>query len=39
MNPDDWDRTPPTTNLGEAQHHWMNVNTALKTSLLEAILL
>ncbi|KIM35659.1 hypothetical protein M413DRAFT_326604 [Hebeloma cylindrosporum] len=39
MNPEDWDRTPSTTNLGEAQHHWTNVNTALKTSLLEAILL
>ena len=39
MNPDDWDRTPATTNLGEAQHHWTNIKTALKTSLLEAILL
>ena len=36
---DDWDRTPGTTNLSEAQHHWTNVNTALKTSLLEAVLL
>ena len=26
MNPDNWDRTPPTTNLGKAQHHWTNVN-------------
>lgn len=39
INPEDWDRTPATTNLGEAQHHWSNINTGLKTSLLEAILL
>ena len=39
MNPEDWDRTPATTNLGEAQHHWTNINTALKTLLLEAVLL
>ena len=39
MNPDDWDRTPATTNIGEGQHHWTNINTALKTSLLEAVLL
>jgi hypothetical protein len=39
INPDDWDRTPATTNIGEAQHHWSNLNTALKTSLLEAVLL
>jgi hypothetical protein len=39
INSDDWDRTPATTNLGEAQHHWSNLNTALKTSLLEAVLL
>ena len=30
MNPDDWDQTPATTNLGKAQYHWTNINTALK---------
>ena len=39
INPEDWDWTPATTNIGEAQHHWSNLNTALKTSLLEAVLL
>ena len=38
MDPDDWDLTPPTTNVGEAQHHWTNINTGIQLSLLEAIL-
>lgn len=38
MDSGDWDRTPPTTNIGEAQHHWTNINTGVSLSLLEAIL-
>jgi hypothetical protein len=38
MYPADWDRTPSTTNVGEAQHHWTNINTGVKMSLLEAII-
>lgn len=36
--PDDWDRVPATTNVGEGQHHWTNINTGIQHSLLEAIL-
>ena len=38
MDSDDWDLTPPTTNVGESQHHWTNINTGIQLSLLEAIL-
>jgi len=38
MDSDDWDLTPPTTNIGESQHHWTNINTGIQLSLLEAIL-
>jgi len=38
MDPTDWDLTPPTTNVGESQHHWTNINTGIQLSLLEAIL-
>ncbi|KAJ6579367.1 hypothetical protein B0H10DRAFT_1746055, partial [Mycena sp. CBHHK59/15] len=37
MSPEDWDRTPSTTNMGEAQHHWTNSLTGTKLSLVEAI--
>jgi hypothetical protein len=36
--PEDWDRVPATTNVGEGQHHWTNINTGIQHSLLEAIL-
>ncbi len=39
MESNDWDRTAPTTNIGEAQHHWTNINTGVSLSLLEAILM
>jgi len=38
MDPTDWDLTPPTTNVGESQHHWTNINTGIQLTLLEAIL-
>ncbi|KAF8150842.1 hypothetical protein B0H34DRAFT_801761 [Crassisporium funariophilum] len=38
MNSNDWDLTPPTTNVGESQHHWTNINTGIMLSLLEALL-
>ncbi|KAF8909313.1 hypothetical protein CPB84DRAFT_1703009 [Gymnopilus junonius] len=38
INPDDWDITASTTNVGESQHHYTNINTGIKLSLLEAIL-
>ncbi|KAF8175111.1 hypothetical protein BJ912DRAFT_1075466 [Pholiota molesta] len=38
IDPDDWDRTLPTTNIGEAQHHWTNINTGVSLPLLEAII-
>jgi hypothetical protein len=38
MDSVDWDLTPPTTNVGESQHHWTNINTGIQLSLLEAIL-
>ncbi|KAJ7821042.1 hypothetical protein B0H13DRAFT_1520259, partial [Mycena leptocephala] len=34
---EDWDNTPSTTNTGEAQHHWTNLQTGVKQSLVEAI--
>jgi len=33
----DWDLTQPTTNIGEAAHHWTNTNTGIGLSLVEAI--
>ena len=33
MDSDDWDLTPPTTNVGESQHHWTNINTGIQLSL------
>ncbi|KAF9479178.1 hypothetical protein BDN70DRAFT_984560 [Pholiota conissans] len=38
MDSEDWDLTAPTTNVGESQHHWTNINTGVMLSLLEAIL-
>ncbi|KAF8161444.1 hypothetical protein B0H34DRAFT_840756 [Crassisporium funariophilum] len=38
MTSEDWDLTPPTTNVGESQHHWTNINTGIMLALLEAIL-
>ncbi|KDR65997.1 hypothetical protein GALMADRAFT_131200 [Galerina marginata CBS 339.88] len=38
IKPNDWDRTPPSTNMGESQHHYTNLNTGIGLSLLEAIL-
>ncbi|KAJ6600905.1 hypothetical protein B0H10DRAFT_1923681 [Mycena sp. CBHHK59/15] len=35
--PDHWDRTPATTNTGEAQHHWTNSLTGIQLSPVEAI--
>ncbi|KAJ6545113.1 hypothetical protein B0H10DRAFT_2243974 [Mycena sp. CBHHK59/15] len=37
MSTEDWDKTPSTTNTGEAQHHWTNSRTGIKLSLVEAI--
>lgn len=37
MSAEDWDNTPSTTNTGEAQHHWTNLQTGVKQSLVEAI--
>ncbi|KAJ6612598.1 hypothetical protein B0H10DRAFT_1952165 [Mycena sp. CBHHK59/15] len=37
MSTEDWDKTPSTTNTGEAQHHWTNSCTGIKLSLVEAI--
>ncbi|KAJ6555496.1 hypothetical protein B0H10DRAFT_2241397 [Mycena sp. CBHHK59/15] len=37
MSAEDWDKTPSTTNTGEAQHHWTNSRTGIKLSLVEAI--
>ncbi|KAJ7105560.1 hypothetical protein C8R44DRAFT_886506 [Mycena epipterygia] len=37
MSAEDWDNTPATTNTGEAQHHWTNLNTGVKLSVVEAI--
>ncbi|KAJ7501992.1 hypothetical protein B0H11DRAFT_1713084, partial [Mycena galericulata] len=35
--PEHWDRTPATTNTGEAQHHWTNSLTGIQLTLVEAI--
>ncbi|KAJ7130976.1 hypothetical protein C8R46DRAFT_1235973 [Mycena filopes] len=35
--PEHWDRTPATTNTGEAQHHWTNARTGIKLTLVEGI--
>ncbi|KAJ6613211.1 hypothetical protein B0H10DRAFT_1951617 [Mycena sp. CBHHK59/15] len=37
MSAEDWDKTPSTTNTGEAKHHWTNSCTGIKLSLVEAI--
>ncbi|KAJ7729299.1 hypothetical protein B0H16DRAFT_1734237 [Mycena metata] len=37
MSTEDWDNTPSTTNTGEAQHHWTNVQLGTKQSLVEAM--
>ncbi|KAJ7745307.1 hypothetical protein B0H16DRAFT_976984 [Mycena metata] len=37
MSAEDWDNTPSTTNTGEAQHHWTNVQLGTKQSLVEAM--
>ncbi|KAJ7709266.1 hypothetical protein B0H16DRAFT_1481051 [Mycena metata] len=37
MSAEDWDNTPATTNTGEGQHHWTNVQIGTKQSLVEAI--
>ncbi|KAJ7724761.1 hypothetical protein B0H16DRAFT_1698535 [Mycena metata] len=37
MNAEDWDNTPATTNTGEGQHHWTNLQIGTKQSLVEAI--
>ncbi|KAJ7465504.1 hypothetical protein FB451DRAFT_994497, partial [Mycena latifolia] len=37
MSAEDWDNTPSTTNTGEAQHHWTNLQTGVKQSLVEVI--
>ncbi|KAG6806939.1 hypothetical protein H0H92_009509, partial [Tricholoma furcatifolium] len=38
LAPEDWAITQSTSNLVESQHHWTNVHTGIKHSLLEAIL-
>lgn len=38
MTPEDWATTHSTSNIGESQHHWTNIHTGIKLSLLEAIL-
>ncbi|KAJ7663311.1 hypothetical protein DFH06DRAFT_1395515 [Mycena polygramma] len=35
--PEHWDRTPSTTNTGEAQHHWTNSRTGIKQTLVEGL--
>jgi hypothetical protein len=37
ITPEDWDISPATTNIGEAQHHWTNRQTGTRLSLREAI--
>ncbi|KAJ7204523.1 hypothetical protein C8J57DRAFT_1259340 [Mycena rebaudengoi] len=37
MSAEDWDNTPSTTNMGEAQHHWTKSRTGGKLFLVEAI--
>ncbi|KAJ7782537.1 hypothetical protein DFH07DRAFT_1010922 [Mycena maculata] len=37
MSAEDWDNTPATTNTGEAQHHWTNLQTGVKQLLVEAM--
>lgn len=37
ITPEHWDRLPSTTNGGEGQHHWTNVQTGIGLPLLEAI--
>ncbi|KAJ7721704.1 hypothetical protein B0H16DRAFT_1335162, partial [Mycena metata] len=37
MSAEDWDNTPATTNTGEAQHHWTNLQIGVKQSLVEAM--
>ncbi|KAJ7041457.1 hypothetical protein C8F04DRAFT_1031492 [Mycena alexandri] len=37
MSAEDWDNTPATTNIGEGQHHWTNLQIGIKQSLVEAI--
>jgi len=37
IHADDWAVTPATTNSGESQHHWTNLQTGTRLSLLEAI--
>ncbi|TFK36025.1 hypothetical protein BDQ12DRAFT_668164 [Crucibulum laeve] len=34
---EDWVLTKATTNIGEGQHHWTNIHTGTKLTLLEAI--
>ncbi|KAF8966029.1 hypothetical protein BDZ97DRAFT_1917737 [Flammula alnicola] len=37
IKPEDWDLTAASTNIGEGQHHWTNINTGIKLTLLEAV--
>ncbi|KAF8986525.1 hypothetical protein BDQ17DRAFT_1548458 [Cyathus striatus] len=37
MHPDDWRVASSTTNVGEAQHHWTNLQTGVKLTLVDAI--
>ncbi|KAF7327095.1 hypothetical protein MKEN_00285500 [Mycena kentingensis (nom. inval.)] len=37
LTAEQWDSTPSTTNTGEAQHHWTNMQTGIKLPLVEAI--
>ncbi|KAJ7742369.1 hypothetical protein DFH07DRAFT_1063777 [Mycena maculata] len=37
MSAEDWDNTPSTTNIGQAQHHWTNQQTGIQQSWVEAM--
>ncbi|KAJ7241319.1 hypothetical protein B0H12DRAFT_968339, partial [Mycena haematopus] len=37
IHPEHWDSTPATSNTGETQHHWTNLMTGIKLTLVEAI--